>query len=212
MSAPQHPRMLAVQVAATTGIVLITACGHDGPSLAAVGSDGRTPPPGMTARAEPGHCSGRIDDVSVSGDVTVPDGETCELVGTRVEGNISIGQGARLYASAVDVDGDIEGERTTAVEVTDSKVGGNLQLESGGSALVAHSHVDGDISWQEQDGELVARETSVGGNLEVEGNTGGVTVFADTIRGDLSCQDNSPVPQGRDNSVSGDAEDQCRAL
>jgi hypothetical protein len=113
----------------------------------------------------------------VDGDVTVPDGGTCELLGTRVEGNISIGQGGRLYARGVDVDGDIEGERTLEVQVTDrSNVGGNLQLESGGTAIVTGSHVDGDLSWEDQHGELQLQDTTVRGNVDVEGNTGSVTV------------------------------------
>ena len=90
-----------------------------------------------TGPAVIGDCKGDIGRRSADGDVTVPNGGTCELRGIAVEGNISVGHRARLYVRGVDVDGDIEGEGTSAVEVTDgSRVGGNLQLESGGSAIV----------------------------------------------------------------------------
>jgi hypothetical protein len=167
----------------------------------------------MNGHTEPGHCSGRIEAVSVDGDVTVPDGGTCELLGTRVESNISIGRGGRLYARGVDVDGDIEGERTMEVQVTDrSNVGGNLQLESGGTAIVRGSHVDGDLGWEDQRSELELRDTTVRGNVDVEGNTGSLTVSANTIGGALSCQDNAPAPTGSGNAVSGDKEEQCGDL
>jgi hypothetical protein len=52
----------------------------------------------------------------------------------------------------------------------------------------------------------------VHGNVDLEGNTGGVIVSHNTIGGDLSCQDNSPSPQGGENSVSGEEERQCQDL
>ena len=216
MNWSMHPLQIVAHVAATSGIVLITSCGTAPPSLSGQGSGSSDPSqtaPHVSADSEPGHCSGRAAAVSVDGDVTVPDGATCELLGTHVEGNVSIGHTARLYASSVDVDGDIEGERTLAVEAShNSTIGGNLQLESGGTALVTDSHVDGDLSWEDQHGDLEARDKAVRGNLELEGNTGHVTVSQNRIGGDLSCQDNSPAPQGRDNTVSGDEEQQCHDL
>jgi hypothetical protein len=167
----------------------------------------------LSADSSPGHCTGRVGSVSVDGDVTVPAGATCELVGTVVEGNVSVGPAARLIARGVDVDGDIEGERTAAVEITDdANVGGNLQLESGGTALVTGSHVDGDVSWEEQHAALRARGNTVSGNLELDGSTGGVTVTDNKVGGDLICEDNTPAPRGGHNTVSGDKDGQCHDL
>ncbi len=208
-----EPLRIVALAAAAGSLLATTACGSRAPSLSADGGGTADPTRSaahVTAPTEPGHCSGRIEAVSVDGDVTVPDGATCELVGTRVEGNISVGPAARLYAHAVAVDGDIEGERTLDVQVTEgSSVGGNLQLESGGTALVTDSHIDGDLSWQDQHGALVARDSTVRGNLDLEDNTGGVTVTGNEVGGDLTCQDNSPAPQAGSNTVSGDKEDQC---
>jgi hypothetical protein len=205
------PLRLAARGVATSGLVLMTACGASSLSGGGVGSADGTPAlPPVTGHTEPGHCSGRIEAVSVDGDVTVPNGGTCELLGTRVGGNIWIGHGGRLYASGVDVDGDIEGEQALDVEVTDgSKVGGNLQLESGGTARPTASHVDGDLSWQDQHGELEIQNATVRGNLDLEGNTGSVTVSLSKIGGDLSCEENAPAPTGGGNAVSGEKEEQC---
>jgi hypothetical protein len=167
----------------------------------------------MAVDPSPQHCTGRVGDVSVNGDVMVPAGAACQLIGTTVGGNVSVGAGARLFARSVDVDGDIEGERTGTVEVTEgSEVGGNMQLDSGGTVLVSGSHVDGDLAWEEQQGFLIARDNSVGGNVELDANTGGAELVGNTISGDLSCEENRPTPRGGHNRVSGDEDDQCHDL
>jgi|tagenome__1003787_1003787.scaffolds.fasta_scaffold20896521_2 hypothetical protein len=209
-----HPLRLAARGVATGCLVLLTGCGASSVSGGEAGAGEPTPDlPPMSGPTEPGHCSGRIEAVSVDGDVTVPNGATCELLGTHVDGNISIGHGGRLYASGVDVDGDIEGERTLDVEVTaGSNIGGNLQLESGEAVRVTGSHVDGDLSWQGQDGALELQGATVRGNVVLEENTGGVTVSSNRIGGDLSCEDNAPPPAGGGNAVSGERDEQCGGL
>jgi hypothetical protein len=202
-------------MAAVIGALALTSCTTTTRSESAddAGSATRSPAAQrVSGHAVPGHCRGRIGDGSVA-EVAVPNGATCELDGTTVEGNISVGHGAHLIARGVDVDGDLEGEGTAAVEVTDdSTIGGNVQLDSGGSAEVRDSHVDGDLSWEEQRGALTAEHNTIRGNLEADQNTGGVTVSSNDVGGDLSCDENDPAPQGGGNHVSGNTEDQCRGL
>ncbi|HZC53117.1 MAG TPA: hypothetical protein VE441_11545 [Mycobacterium sp.] len=203
----------AVTVVAATGIALLTSCGSSPRLHSADGSNPGFPTPQLTSRVVAGHCDGQIGAHSVDGDVTVEDGGICELLGTRVEGNVSVGHSARLYVSGVDVDGDIEGERARAVEVTHgSRVGGNVQLESGNVVVIADSHIHGDLSLQHQHGKLLIRDNTVSGNAEIEDNTGGAIVSHNVIHGDLSCQDNTRSPAGGDNAVAGDRTDQCHAL
>jgi hypothetical protein len=54
-------------------------------------------------------CQGVLGQVTVV-NLIVPDGSTCTLNGTRVEGNIHVGPGAKLTAKGVDVDGNIQAE------------------------------------------------------------------------------------------------------
>ena len=92
-------------------------------------------------------------------------------------------------------------------------MGGNLQLESGGAATVRDSHVDGDLSWEDQHGELSRPSNTVRGNLELDGNTGRLTVSRQPIGGDLSCQENAPGPARRRRTpCPATSEDQCRGL
>lgn len=202
-------------MAALVGALALTSCTTTIRSESADDAGSATPSQAaqhVTGHTVPGHCQGRIGDSSVD-EVTVPNGATCELDGTTVEGNISVGHGAHLIARGVDVDGDVEGEGTAAVEVTDgSTIGGNLQLDSGGSAVVRDSHVDGDLSWEEQRGALTAENNTIRGNLEADQNSGGVTVSSNDVGGDVSCEENDPAPQGGGSHVSGNAEDQCRGL
>ena len=117
-------------------------------------------PPQPVLDADPGHCKGTIGAVAVT-DVDVPDGAVCTLNGTTVDGNVSIGAGSTLLATAVSVDGDVEADRAAAVDVTGgSFVGGDLQLQQGGSATVSRSTVDGDIEWEGQADHSTPRGTS----------------------------------------------------
>lgn len=210
MSRHVSPSVVALVAGACLLALASCSAGPRGFDDASVSSGGRSPSSHPAEPAVAGHCGAQGDPASVAGDVTVPDGATCELRGVRVEGNISVGHRARLYARGVDVDGDIEGEGTSAVEVTDgSVVGGNLQLESGGSAVVSDSHIGGDLNWEEQRGKLRAEGSTVSGNLELDGNTGEIRVSHNKIHGDLTCEENALVPVGGDNAVSGDEGGQC---
>jgi hypothetical protein len=206
------PSPIAAVIAAAC-LLSLASCSTGQPGSEGSSPAARPSPSRPATSAVAGHCDGQLGPGSVDGDVTVPDGATCELRGIRVGGNISIGHRAHLVAEGVDVDGDLEGEGTATVEVTSgSRVGGNLQLESGGSVLVSNSHVGGDLSWEEQHGTLRADGNTVSGNLELDGNTGATRVSDNEIHGDLSCDENAPTPVGGHNSVSGDQEGQCRGL
>ena len=49
------------------------------------------------------------------------------------------------------------------------------------------------------------------GNVQLWGN-GAIDVSDNVIDANLQCKGNAPAPTGGNNQVSGDAEDQCRAL
>jgi hypothetical protein len=88
-------------------------------------------------------CQGVLGEVSVV-NLIVPDGSTCTLNDTRVEGNIHVGRGAKLTAKGVDVDGNIQavGARSVNVVVLDgvrSFLGGNIQIKQGGPPALTAS-------------------------------------------------------------------------
>ena len=54
-------------------------------------------------------CSGTAGDVTVPGDLVVPAGQTCDLTGTTVDGDVRVRAGADLIGEDVTVTGDIVG-------------------------------------------------------------------------------------------------------
>jgi hypothetical protein len=168
--------------------------------------------PASVAVADERVCTGSIGTETVD-DLRVPSGATCELNGTRVEGNAKVETNATLRARSARVDGNVQGENAARVVVGSSQVGGSVQVKQGGGADVRETRVTGDIQLDANNGALqhVAGNT-VGGNVQVISNTGGVDITGNTIDGNLQCKENSPPPTGGSNVVRGSAEDQCASL
>jgi hypothetical protein len=101
------------------------------------------PPPAPGANAAPGQCAGTIGAVAVT-EVNVPDGATCILEGTTIDSNVSIGVGATLRFTDMEIGGDVEADRANSVEVTGgSTVGGDLQLQERGFATLGYHAAQG---------------------------------------------------------------------
>ncbi len=151
-----------------------------------------------TARADDRTCRGTIGAQYVDGDVVVPDGAVCRLLGTRVDGNVKVGTGAVLKARGVRVDGDVQAEGAKRVVVAPRngvrpRVEGNIQLVQG------------------REGGRVARAV-VDGDIQLFSNRGRFKVRRNVVDGNLQCKSNRPAPVGTGNRVEGDKEDQCRRL
>jgi hypothetical protein len=164
------------------------------------------------AAADERVCRGSIGAETVD-DLRVPQGATCELNRTTVEGNTKVEGSAMLRAKSTRVDGNVQAENAARVVVGSSQVGGSVQVKQGGGADVSETRVTGDIQLDANSGALqhVAGNT-VGGNVQVMSNTGGVDITGNTIDGNLQCKENSPPPTGENNVVRGSAEDQCASL
>jgi hypothetical protein len=160
------------------------------------------------APAEERDCRDAIGAETVD-NLRVPDGATCALSGTRVQGTIKVETGATLRASTVAVVGNVQAENAAEVMVTDSSVGGSVQVKQGGSANVTGTAVTGDIQYDQNARPLNASGNRVGGNLQVVGNRAQASISNNTIVGNLQCKENSPPPVGGGNLVHGSAEDQC---
>ncbi len=153
------------------------------------------------AQADSVTCSGTIRAVSIDGDVIVPKGATCSLIGTRVDGNVQVKEKARLYARGVVVGGNVQADNHRVVEVTSrvvngverrSRVGGSIQAKQGGG------------------GKLV--RTITGSDIQLFSNDGAFTVSRNRVDGNLQCKSNTPAPTGSGNVVEGNKEDQCAKL
>ena len=168
--------------------------------------------PASAALADERVCTSSIAAETVD-DVRVPQGATCELNGTTVEGNAVVQANATLRARSARVDGNVQGENAARVVVGSSRVGGSVQVEQGGGADVRETRVTGDIQLEANNAALQhVAGNIVGGNVQVMSNTGGVDITGNTIDGNLQCKQNSPPPTGENNLVRGSAEDQCASL
>jgi hypothetical protein len=167
---------------------------------------------GPPAAADEIVCRGEIGRRTVD-NVKVPQGASCTLRGTRVEGNVTINRNATLIAVNVRVDGNVQGENAKNVVLrAGSRVGGDVQVVQGKRARVLGSRVGGDILYDDQDGRVVVKRTTVGGNVQAFQNTGGVVIKNNVIDGNLQCKENQPRPTGGGNRVGGSKEDQCKRL
>jgi hypothetical protein len=168
--------------------------------------------PAASASAEEFTCRGTVGARTLD-NVRVPEGATCVLEGTRVEGTITVQDDATLRARSVRVIGNVQGENASLVVVAaGSRVGGSVQVVQGGAARVKRSHVTGDIQFDEQNRALKVVRNDVGGNVQVFQNTGGAEIRRNTIDGNLQCKENVPAPTGGGNVVGGNKEDQCSRL
>jgi hypothetical protein len=163
------------------------------------------------ASAEERTCRGTIGAV-VLDNLRVPQGATCTLNGTRLQGTIKVERGGTLKASTVRVNGNVQAENARSVTVLDSRVGGSIQLVQGGTANLRRNVVSADILFDDNSGVLAGVNNTIGGNLQAFQNTGGVTIASNRIDGNLQCKENSPRPTGGRNVVEGSKEDQCRGL
>jgi hypothetical protein len=162
--------------------------------------------------AEERTCRGTLGGITVD-NLRVPDGATCTLYGTQVQGTIKVETNAILRAHRITVIGNIQAEDARTVTVDrQSRVGGSIQIVQSGSASILDTHVNADILFDDNTGRLVARRNTIGGNLQAFQNTGGVTIAGNTIDGNLQCKENNPPPTGGNNVVHGNKEDQCARL
>jgi hypothetical protein len=163
------------------------------------------------AHADDFRCAGTVDAITVD-NVVVPDGRTCTLNGTRVDGNIIVGTRSRLSASAVKVEGNVQAEGATSVFLNPgSVIDGSVQLKQGGTARIDRVVIGSDLQLESNRGLLTVLRNKVDGNVQVVQNTGGVTLTRNQVLQTLSCKQNAPAPTGSGN-IAGDKEGQCARL
>lgn len=166
------------------------------------------------ALAEERVCRGTIGSTTVD-NLLVPQGATCTLNGTGVEGTVKVERNAQLFANGIKVKGNVQSEGfKTIVLRRNSSVVGSVQLENGlegGSGRVLNSRINGDLQFSSNEARMVARGNTILANLQANQNTGGLVIENNRISENLQCQANNPPPTGGGNTA-GDKEDQCSRL
>lgn len=161
--------------------------------------------------AEEISCVGTLGPRTVD-NVRVPQGKSCTLDGTQVQGNVVVERNASLTARQARINGSVQAEGHRQVVVNGSRVGGSLQFDQGGLYRVANTQVTGSIQAKANDGDSRLRSNTVNADVQVFNHTGGIAIADNRIDGNLQCKENSPAPTGGGNVVQGNKEDQCRGL
>jgi hypothetical protein len=108
-------------------------------------------------------------NVTIPGNVTVPSGDSCTLIGTTVNGNVQVQSGGRLWDQGATVQGNIQANRADWVAVgSGGTVNGNVQIT--GTTGAPPSGYAGSKATPPQN---YLCSTVVRGNVVVQGNGAG---------------------------------------
>jgi hypothetical protein len=166
------------------------------------------------AQAEERVCRGTIGATTVD-NLRVPQGASCTLNGTRVEGTVKVERNARLTANGIRVKGNVQSEGFKNIVLREaSVVVGSVQLENGlrdGSGRVINTRINGDLQFFSSEARMIARGNTILANFQANQNTGGLAIENNKVAENLQCQSNNPPPTGGGNTA-GDKEGQCARL
>jgi hypothetical protein len=166
------------------------------------------------AQAEERVCRGSIGATTVD-NLRVPQGASCTLNGTRVEGTVKVERNARLTANGIRVKGNVQSEGFKNIVLREaSVVVGSVQLENGlrdGSGRVINTRINGDLQFFSSEARMIARGNTILANFQANQNTGGLAIENNKVAENLQCQSNNPPPTGGGNTA-GDKEGQCARL
>ncbi len=166
------------------------------------------------AQAEERVCRGTIGAATVD-NLRVPQGASCTLNGTRVEGTVKVERNATLVATAIRVKGNVQSEGFKSILLRQgSVVIGSVQLENGlrgGSGRVLNTRINGDLQFFSNYSRMVAQGNTILANFQANQNKGGLVIQNNRIAENLQCQSNNPPPTGGGNTA-GDKEGQCARL
>jgi hypothetical protein len=158
-------------------------------------------------------CDGFIGPVSIDDTVVVVD--DCVLDRTNIDGNLLLEIGGDLTASRIRLSGNVQTDGAERVRIRRSEIGGSIQVQGiygNARSEVLGTAVGGTLDVHHNSSRFLLVQNEVDSDLKANNNTGGVTILRNTVGGNLQCQDNSPPPNGGQNIVEGDKEDQCERL
>jgi hypothetical protein len=169
--------------------------------------------PAAAAPASGARCNG-IFNKTFAGNLTISAGQTCVFLGGGATGNVQQNGGNLLLIQA-HVGGNVQVNGGAVTIGPGSTIGGDLQIQSlpGGSGpnQVCGTTVHGDLQFQNNlgaaligagpDSAAACAGNIVGGNLEVQRNSGATTVIGNTVTGNLDDQNNTGPTQVFSNVV-----------
>jgi hypothetical protein len=130
-------------------------------------------------------CTGPISNTEVTSNLTVPPGATCDLENVVVDGNVSVGQGANLFASAT-IERNLSTDGADSVTLFAAEVDGHTSFDatSGTSSLFCGPGVS----------VCVLATSFPGGSVSITDTSPAGAVFAaNSVTRHLTCTGNASV-------------------
>ncbi len=162
------------------------------------------------ALAEDTECRGTLGNVTLTGNVIVPDDASCTLNGTNVQGNITVKSRANLTVNQASIIGGIQGESANNIDINSgTQIGNSVSLRKGLDVAINGATITGDIQLEENIGSVSLGSNSINGSIQANKNRdGGITISYNQIGNNLQCQDNNPPPTGG-NNIAKQKQGQC---
>jgi hypothetical protein len=146
-------------------------------------------------------CNGTFNG-TFSGNVTVAAGQNCTLIGGQTTGNILV-TGGSLSLSHFTVGGNLQVQGGSVQTGPAVAVQGNLQVQNlpAGSpasrvcntTVLGNMQVQGNAAGVQVGGDLTCPGNTIAGNLVVQSNTGPVQVTGNTVQKNLNCYSNTAL-------------------
>ncbi len=165
-------------------------------------------------------CREALGDVTIVGNLLVPDDATCTLNGTDVQGSIVVKSRANLDATGVTITGGLQGESPASVVVDGGSSFGNgvslrkaedVNNPAAGKIDISNTTVTGDLALEDNREPIDIFDNDIVGSVQANKNTGGLEITDHQIGNGLQCQDNNPFPTGGGN-IAKQKQGQCQFL
>ncbi len=165
-------------------------------------------------------CREALGDVTIVGNLLVPDDATCTLTGTDVQGSIVVKSRANLDATGVTVTGGLQGESPASVVVQGgSSFGNGVSLRKAedvndpavGKINISNATITGDLALEDNREPIDVFDNDIVGSVQANKNTGELEISKNRIGNGLQCQDNNPPPVGGAN-IAKQKQGQCQFL
>jgi hypothetical protein len=134
-------------------------------------------------------CVGELANLTVRGDLIVPEGEQCQLIHVTVRGNVRVNERATLEVIESRINAALTGAHFERVSLQDSSVGQRVRLIGGVSVELVRTTIEDGARLVDQIDARVL-QSRVTGPLVVRGTREVALVCGSTVEGDARFTDN----------------------
>ena len=147
---------------------------------------------------------------TTAGDLIVPGGVTCSLVGSQHFGNVSVQRGGALSLDNTTISGEVRSEDAQSITIVGSRLLGSLQADGGNSLDLRTTEVAGSVLIDRVSAGVIVNQSTIGGSLIVANSGDTIEITENSIGGELRCDSNRGTLKVEGNTVVGDVDPACQ--